>query len=75
MGISYFSWFDRKSIEAKPDFHLLETHRRKELAMLSPALEKAYRNFYDATLDSEVLSPKTTALIQMAAAMGLGCEP
>jgi len=34
-----------------------------------------FNNFYNSTCHNEVLEPKTTCMIQVAAAMAFGCSP
>ncbi len=36
---------------------------------------KAYADFYDSARHNEILEPKTTLMIHMAAAMAVGCYP
>lgn len=37
--------------------------------------DKAYRQFYDAARNNDVLEPKVTLMVHMAAAMAVGCYP
>jgi len=43
--------------------------------MLSEKQNKAYTEFYNSTNSSEILDSKTTLIIQLAAAMAVGCYP
>jgi hypothetical protein len=48
---------------------------KEEGAMLSPKQAKAYDDFYDSARHNDVLEPKTTLMLHMAAAMAVGCYP
>ena len=37
--------------------------------------DKAYRRFYNAARNNEVLDPKVTLMLHIAAAMAFGCYP
>jgi len=43
--------------------------------MLPDKQKKAYGAFYDAARNNDILEPKTTLLVHLAAAMALGCYP
>jgi hypothetical protein len=43
--------------------------------MLPEKQNKAFAEFYETTAKNDILNPKTTVLIQMAAAMAIGCYP
>jgi len=43
--------------------------------MLPEKLQQTYEAFFNAASENEVLDPKTTVLVQMAAAMAIGCYP
>lgn len=43
--------------------------------MLPEKQQKAYGEFYDTARNNEILEPKTTLLVHMAAAMAQGCYP
>jgi hypothetical protein len=43
--------------------------------MLPEKPRKAYRAFYSSARHNDVLEPKTTLLIHLAAAMASGCYP
>jgi hypothetical protein len=43
--------------------------------MLPETPEKAFADFYDAARYNEILKPKTTLMIHLAAAMAVGCYP
>lgn len=43
--------------------------------MLPEKQGKAYEDFYQSTRHNEILEPRETILIHLAAAMGLGCYP
>ena len=43
--------------------------------MLAKQQEKTYSDFYDSARNNEILEPKTTLLIHLAAAMAVGCYP
>ena len=43
--------------------------------MLPEKQQKAYTDFYDSARHNEILEPKTTLLIHLAAAMAVGCYP
>lgn len=43
--------------------------------MLPEKQKEAYKNFYDAARNNGILDTRTTLLIQIAAAMALGCYP
>jgi hypothetical protein len=47
----------------------------KEKTMLPEKQQKAYTDFYDSARHNEILEPKTTLLIHLAAAMAIGCYP
>jgi hypothetical protein len=36
---------------------------------------KKYREFYDTARYNDILEPKTTLMLHMAAAMAIGCYP
>ena len=43
--------------------------------MLPKKLNKTYSDFYDSARYNEILEPKTTLMIHLAAAMAVGCYP
>ena len=43
--------------------------------MLPKGQKKTYRDFYDSARQNEILEPKTTLMIHLAAAMAVGCYP
>jgi len=43
--------------------------------MLPEKQSQAYTDFYDAARHNEILEPKTTLMIHLAAAMAVGCYP
>jgi hypothetical protein len=43
--------------------------------MLPEKQQKAYTDFYDSARHNEILEPKTTLLVHLAAAMAIGCYP
>lgn len=43
--------------------------------MLPEKQQKTYTDFYDAARTNEILEPKTTLMIHLAAAMAVGCYP
>ena len=43
--------------------------------MLPEKQNKAYTDFYDSARKNEILEPKTTLMIHLAAAMAVGCGP
>ena len=43
--------------------------------MLPDKQKKTYDAFYDSARHNEVLEPRTTLLVHMAAAMAVGCYP
>jgi hypothetical protein len=43
--------------------------------MLPEKQNKAYTNFYNSTMDNEILDSKTTLLIQLATSLAIGCYP
>ena len=43
--------------------------------MLPEKQNQAYREFYDAARYNDILEPKTTLMLHMAAAMAIGCYP
>ena len=43
--------------------------------MLPEKQLSAYQAFYAAAADNEVLDPKVTVMIQLAASMAIGCYP
>ena len=43
--------------------------------MLSRKQKKVHTDFYDSARHNEILEPKTTLMIHMAAAMAVGCYP
>ena len=45
------------------------------VVMLPEKQNKAFSEFYETTAKNDILNPKTTVLIQMAAAMAIGCYP
>ena len=48
---------------------------RKEDKLLPEKQNQAYREFYDAARYNDILEPKTTLMLHMAAAMAIGCYP
>jgi hypothetical protein len=47
----------------------------KEKALLPEKQKEKYREFYDAARYNDILEPKTTLMLHMAAAMAIGCYP
>jgi alkylhydroperoxidase/carboxymuconolactone decarboxylase family protein YurZ len=43
--------------------------------MLPEKQKQAYEAFYNSTAESGILDPKTTVMVQLAAAFALGCYP
>ncbi|MBI5586491.1 MAG: carboxymuconolactone decarboxylase family protein [Deltaproteobacteria bacterium] len=43
--------------------------------MLPDKMQKAYNDFYQIVQGNEILDPKTTRLLQLAASMAVGCYP
>ncbi len=43
--------------------------------MLPEKQKKAYTDFYDSARNNDILKPKTTLMLHLAAAMALGCYP
>ena len=43
--------------------------------MLQKTQKKAYTDFYNSARHNEILEPKTTLMIHLAAAMAVGCYP
>ena len=43
--------------------------------MLPKTQMNAYSDFYDSARYNEILEPKTTLMIHLAAAMAVGCYP
>ena len=43
--------------------------------MLPKKQKKTFDDFYDAARYNEILDPKTTLMIHLAAAMAVGCYP
>jgi alkylhydroperoxidase/carboxymuconolactone decarboxylase family protein YurZ len=43
--------------------------------MLPEKQQKSFGEFYDTVRNNEILEPKTTLLLHLAAAMALGCSP
>jgi hypothetical protein len=43
--------------------------------MLSKQQNKAFDDFYDSARHNEILEPKTTLMVHLAAAMAVGCYP
>ena len=43
--------------------------------MLPNKQEKTYNDFYDSARYDEILEPKTTLMIHLAAAMAVACYP
>ncbi len=43
--------------------------------MLSKEQRKAYDDFYDSARYNDILDPKTTLMLHLAAAMAAGCQP
>jgi hypothetical protein len=43
--------------------------------MLPEKQLKAFKDFYDSARNNEILEPKTTLMIHLAAAMAVGCYP
>lgn len=43
--------------------------------MLNKEQRKAYLAFYDSARHNDILDPKTTLMLHLAAAMAMGCEP
>ena len=48
---------------------------RKEVTLLPEKQKAKYTEFYDAARFNEILEPKTTLMLHMAAAMAIGCYP
>jgi hypothetical protein len=43
--------------------------------MLPARQQQAYDTFYDSARHNDILEPKTTLMLHLAAAMALGCYP
>jgi hypothetical protein len=43
--------------------------------MLPRKQQKTYTDFYDSARYNEILEPKTTLMVHLAAAMAVGCYP
>ena len=43
--------------------------------MLPEKQKNKYRQFYDSARNNDILEPKTTLMLHMAAAMAVGCYP
>ncbi len=43
--------------------------------MLPEKQKKTYIDFYDSARNNDILDPKTTLMIHLAAAMAIGCYP
>ena len=43
--------------------------------MLPNTQDEAYQAFMDAVRQNDILDPKTTSMIYMAAALAIGCYP
>ena len=43
--------------------------------MLPPKQKATYTDFYNSARHNEILEPKTTLMIHLAAAMAVGCYP
>jgi hypothetical protein len=43
--------------------------------MLSKKLDNMFSEFYDSARNNEVLEPKTTLMIHLAASMAVACYP
>jgi len=48
---------------------------RKEQTLLPEKQKSTYRQFYDSARNNDILAPKTTLMLHMAAAMAIGCYP
>ena len=49
--------------------------KNKERPVLPEKQKQAYEAFYDATANSDIIDPKTTVMIQLAASFVIGCYP
>ena len=47
----------------------------KETTLLPDKQKASYRAFYDSARYNDILEPKTTLMLHMAAAMAIGCYP
>jgi hypothetical protein len=47
----------------------------QERTTLPEKQQKAYTDFYDSALHNDILEPKATLLIHLAAAMAISCYP
>jgi hypothetical protein len=47
----------------------------KESVMLPDKQKKAYEDFYDSARKNDILEPKMTLMLHLAAAMAVGCHP
>lgn len=43
--------------------------------MLPEPQKKTYQAFYESARHNEILEPKTTLMVHLAAAMAMGCAP
>ncbi|MDY0039155.1 MAG: carboxymuconolactone decarboxylase family protein [Desulforhabdus sp.] len=43
--------------------------------MMPKNLKKSFKQFHDAMIENGVIDPKTTFMIEMGAAMAVGCYP
>jgi hypothetical protein len=43
--------------------------------MLPEKQKQAYEEFYESTAKNEIVDPKTTVMVQLAASFAIGCYP
>jgi hypothetical protein len=62
-------------INIRPNFGSKTNVSRREKPMLPRKQKKAFNEFYKAARYNQILDPKTTLLIHMAAAISVACYP
>jgi len=63
------------SIKPSPTFLINRFIIQERRAMLPERQRKAFDYFYDSARYNEILEPKTTVMIHMAASMAVACYP
>jgi len=54
--------------------HSIKLHE-KEIQMMSKRLRQSFADFHNSMLSNGIIDPKTTFMIEIGAAMAVGCYP
>ncbi len=60
---------------SRVDRLISELYSEKGTTMLPVNQRRSFNAFYDSARGNEILEPKTTLMVHLAAAMAVGCDP